>query len=216
MKKMFLAVAAIGITTAAFSQVRFGIQAIGNAGTASIKSDDMKNASTDFKIGAGAGLVADYSLSEKFGVRGSLNFLQKKSEVTYQTAEFEDKPFTISSTLNYLELPIQAIYKIPLNNMKIIVGAGPSFGYGIGGKLKAKGWMEGDVKATRSTSYPYQQRSSHSKKKRMMEPASNALTSVPMPLRELNLKMACMPMQAIHTASPTLAKVLTIRIAASS
>lgn len=144
MKKMFLAVAAIAITTAAFSQVRFGIQAIGNAGTASIKSDEMKNANTNFKIGAGGGVVADYSVSEKFGVRTSLNFLQKKSELTYQTEQFDDKPFSVNSTLNYLELPIYAVYKIPLNKMKVFVGAGPSFGYGISGKLKAKGWMEAD------------------------------------------------------------------------
>ena len=144
MKKMYLVVAATVLATAAFSQVRFGVQAIGNAGTASVSSSEMKNSNKDFQIGAGAGVVADISLSEKFGVRSSLNFLQKKSSINYETQELPGKTFSVKTTLNYLELPVHAVYKIPFKNMTAFVGAGPSFGYGISGNLKAKGWVETD------------------------------------------------------------------------
>lgn len=144
MKKIYLATVAMVLATAAFSQARFGVQVIGNAGTASISGSEMKNADKNMQAGIGAGLVGDFSLGEKFGIRSSLNFLQKKSDIHFEMQEFPGKPFSVKSTLNYLELPVQAVFKIPMNNLTAFVGAGPSFGYGLDGTLKAKGWMEED------------------------------------------------------------------------
>ena len=81
---------------------------------------------------------------EKFGIRPSLNFLQKKGGIEYKTELLPGKTSTINNTLNYLELPVQFIYKIPLGNMSAFIGAGPSLGYGVSGKIKVKGWIYED------------------------------------------------------------------------
>lgn len=66
----------------------------------------------------------------------------------FENAFFPGKTFSVNSNLNFLELPINFMYKLPLNAVSLYAGAGPSFGYGISGKLKATGWdyteVEGD------------------------------------------------------------------------
>lgn len=141
MKKVFLLAAATVLATVSFSQVRFGAQVIGNAGSASVKSEDLSNFKKPMQIGYGAGVVAEVPLQNNFCVRSSLNFLQKKSSVEFTTTEVAGKTSTIKSTLNYLELPVNLVYKIPMNGMSVYFGAGPSFGYGISGKMKYQGYL---------------------------------------------------------------------------
>ncbi len=144
MKKISLVVAATVIALASFAQVRFGAQVIGNAGSFSTNTDDLENVSNKMKISAGGGLVADISFSDKFAIRPSLNFLQKKGSIEYQTELLPGKTSTINTSLNYLELPVQFLYKIPMRSMTAFIGAGPSLGYGLSGKLKVKGWIYED------------------------------------------------------------------------
>jgi hypothetical protein len=140
MKKVFLLAAASVVATVSFSQVKLGIQAIGNAGSASIKTEEIGNFKTPMQIGFGAGLVTDISLNKNFGVRSSINFLQKKSSVEFASIG-TDKKSTINSTLNYIEVPVNFVYKVPVNSASVYFGAGPSFGYGISGKLKFQGYQ---------------------------------------------------------------------------
>jgi hypothetical protein len=139
MKKIFLAAAATIITTVSFSQVRIGIQAIGNAGSAAIETPDVEGLKKPMKIGFGAGIVADLGISDHFSIRPSLNYLQKKSGFEYES-ELEGKVNSVNTTLNYLELPVNFVYKIPMQASTVYFGAGPSLGYGISGKMVAKGW----------------------------------------------------------------------------
>ncbi|HEX8358084.1 MAG TPA: porin family protein [Segetibacter sp.] len=142
MKKILLVAAAAIITSASFSQVRFGAQVIGNAGTAAIETnEEIENLKKPTQIGFGAGVVADLGISDHFSIRPSLNYLQKKSRVEYQDEDLDGKTFSVNTTLNYLELPVNFVYKIPMNSATAFVGAGPSIGYGISGKMKAKGWI---------------------------------------------------------------------------
>src|SRR4051812_49403463 len=139
MKKVFLLAAATIVASVSFSQVKFGVQVIGNAGSASIKSEELSNFKKPMKIGFGAGVVADIPLQNNLGVRTSVNFLQKKSSVEFATPG-TDKKSTINSTLNYVEVPVNLVYKIPMKGASVYFGAGPSFGYGISGKLKFQGY----------------------------------------------------------------------------
>src|SRR5438128_4912911 len=118
MKKVFLLAAATVVATVSFSQVRFGAQVIGNAGSASVHSDGLSNFKKPIQIGYGAGVVVDVPLQNNFSVRSSLNFLQKKSSVEFTTMG-TDKKSTIKSTLNYVELPVNLVYKIPMNGKTI-------------------------------------------------------------------------------------------------
>jgi hypothetical protein len=143
MKKMLLLAAATVLATVSFSQVRFGAQVIGSAGSASIKSEQLSNFKTPMQVGFGAGIVTDISMQKNFGVRSSLNFLQKKSSVEF-TSFGTDKKSTINSTLSYVELPVNFLYKVPMKGASVYFGAGPSFGYGISGKLKYQGFDASD------------------------------------------------------------------------
>ena len=145
---MILVAFATVLATAGFSQTRFGVQVVGNAGSASFNADGVENFKKPMKVGFGAGVVADVNISDKFSFRPSLNFLQKKAAVEYQTPDLPGKDFSINSTLNYLEMPLNVAYKIPVGTSTAYIAAGPSIGYGISGKLKAKGWLaseEGEV-----------------------------------------------------------------------
>lgn len=139
MKKVFLLAATTVIATVSFSQVRFGVQAIGNAGSVSASTTGLTNVKKPTQVGFGAGVVADFPLQSNLSVRSSLNFLQKKGAIEF-TNFGTDKKSTVKSTLNYLELPVNLVYKIPMNGKSIYFGAGPSFGYGISGKMKYNGY----------------------------------------------------------------------------
>lgn len=139
MKKVFLLAAATVLATAGFSQIRYGVQVIGNAGSVSTSSQGLSNFKTPMQVGFGGGLVADIPLSNDFSIRPSLNFLQKKSTVEFTTAG-TDKKSTIKSNLNYLELPVNLVYKVPVGSASLYFGAGPLLGYGISGKMKFHGY----------------------------------------------------------------------------
>ena len=91
--------------------------------------------------GFGAGVVAELPFQNNLSLRSSLNYLQKKSSVEFSTVA--GKTNTLKSTLNYLELPVNLVYTIPMNGVSVYFGAGPSIGYGISGKMKFNGYMAG-------------------------------------------------------------------------
>lgn len=142
MKKVILLAAATVVATVSFSQVRFGAQVIGNAGSVSASSEDVPNFKKSMATGFGAGVVAEFPLQNNLSLRSSLNFLQKKSSVEF--TPIAGKTSTIKSTLNFVELPVNLVYSIPTNGSSIYFGAGPSVGYGISGKMKYQGYMIDD------------------------------------------------------------------------
>lgn len=186
MKKMFLLGVVTVIATASFSQVRFGAQVIGNAGNASFKSPEIKNSKSALQPGFGAGIAADIAISNKFSIRPSLNFLQKKNREEYQIPVFGNKQFKVNSNLNYLELPVNVVYKIPVNNMTAYVGAGPSVGYGISGKIKVNGWdyvegegeNPGEIVAAKQTLDAFKKENKGGAGMQRFEVSANALAGV--------------------------------------
>lgn len=142
MKKMFLVAAATVIATVSFSQVRYGFQVIGNAGSAAYKTGGLGNFKKQMEIGFGAGVSAEFPIGTTTSIRSSLNFLQKKNGMEFElpTPGMAGKIHKTTTTLNYIELPVNFVYTIPMPGAKVYFGAGPSFGYGIGGTIKYKGW----------------------------------------------------------------------------
>jgi len=129
MKKLFIIVAIVFISTTAFAQ--FGIT--GGATLASVKIEDQTsslNQSTDSKLGFTAGVFTSFPLSTNFIFRPGLNYTQKGGKVneTEGTLTSESK-----ITLNYIELPLDFIYKAAGG---FFVGAGPALAYGLSGKTK--------------------------------------------------------------------------------
>ena len=141
MKKMYLALAALFITAAGFSQATLGVQVIGNASSLSFQSEQIADAKKSLQPAFGAGIVADVPLAGNLSVRPALNYLQKKNSLEFGDAQDANK---MKTTLNYLELPVDFVYTIPGKAVSVYFGAGPSIGYGISGKMKYTGYVEGE------------------------------------------------------------------------
>jgi len=133
MKKVFLLVVILGILfiRPTFAQsLKIGITAGLNVSNTTIYSDNI------FKAGFQAGVVVDFGMSDKFSIIPELLFSQRGFknkhirgyDLEHPSGYLIDEPIT--STLNYLQLPINAAYKFDLgNDSKIIVFVGPYLGY---------------------------------------------------------------------------------------
>ena len=110
------------ISTASFAQIgaQVGLTA------ATISYDDFDDVDKGTKIGFTLGLFHQVPLSTNITFRPGLNFTQKGGK-------FEESGEKATFTFNYLELPLDFIYKAPGG---FFVGLGPTLGYGLSGKLK--------------------------------------------------------------------------------
>jgi len=135
MKKIVLSVALIaGIVTAVSAQTRFGINA--GAVLANLKGEESgEEQKLDSKIGITAGIRADVPLSENFSFRPGLNFVQKGGKEEF---DFLGTQIKSTTTLNYLELPLNFVYNASAGKGKFFFGAGPVFGFGLSGKFKVE------------------------------------------------------------------------------
>ena len=114
------------------AQVRFGIKAGINLPNVTAKSDGTKE-DTKMSFGFHVGTIADWSLSESFSVQPGLLFSTKGFKTT---TVMQGISVDITETVNYLEIPINAMYKLPVGSAKILIFGGPYFGYALSGKAK--------------------------------------------------------------------------------
>lgn len=141
MKKNFLLLVIL-VSSFSFSKAqstRFGFTAGATLATQKWKEESV-SIKSDTKVGFTAGVIADIALSEKFAFQPGLNFTQKGGK-------FSDDLFgeDVTFTLNYLELPLNVLYKAPAGSGKFFVGLGPSVGFGLSGKAKSGSESE-DIK----------------------------------------------------------------------
>lgn len=138
MKKLlvFTALAVTGFATQA--QVKFGAHAGINAASATFKETSGGQTTTykyDSKIGLTIGVVAEIAIADALAFRPELNFTQKGGKYSDSQSGFSIEN-TIST--NYLEMPLNVLYKFEAGGGNIFVGAGPSIGFGLSGKDKYK------------------------------------------------------------------------------
>ena len=91
--------------------------------------------STQSKIGFTAGIIGDIPISKDFSFMPALNFVQKGGKS-------KSESFENTTNLNYIEIPLNFVYRTPGQSGHLFIGAGPSFAYGISGKTKANFQME--------------------------------------------------------------------------
>ncbi|TNF41344.1 MAG: PorT family protein [Bacteroidetes bacterium] len=84
-----------------------------------------------FKPGFRVGGLASYGLNEKMAVQSGLFFHTKG--IAYKTDVWNS-----ATNLNYLELPVNGIYKINVEGKDVFLNAGPYLGLSLGGKRIAK------------------------------------------------------------------------------
>jgi hypothetical protein len=143
MKKItFLAIAAI-VSTAAFSQVKWGVQATGNLSSIGLDAEYASLFKKSSVVGFGAGVVSEASLGKSLALRTSLNLLQKGGKIK-SAFDSEDgggdgsffPSVSVENKLYYAELPVNLVYNVNTAKGNFYFGAGPSFGMGLFGKTK--------------------------------------------------------------------------------
>lgn len=130
MKKLFLSM--VMITIVATSKAQIGVQAGATFATVKITDNTSGSGSmsTSSKVGFTVGVFTDVPLSENFIFQPALNYTQKGGKTTDTFQGITDES---NLTLNYLELPLNFLYK-PAGGF--FVGAGPTLSYGLSGKNK--------------------------------------------------------------------------------
>ncbi|TCD00876.1 porin family protein [Pedobacter psychroterrae] len=142
MKKLFLLLLLAGAATMASAQyypVKFGFKAGGTYATFSGYSDGGNEAQMKYRPSFFAGATVELLFSESFSIESGLSYVSKGAKTTFDISldELEgigvDLNFSGSATLglDYIELPVNALFTMPSGDGSIVLGGGPYFGYGI-------------------------------------------------------------------------------------
>lgn len=136
MKKVTLIFAAVFAAMGVSAQTGFGFQAGVNLASAQLESYNSTTNRTEeldskSKTGFTAGFVADVPLATNFSFMPELNFVQKGFEYENATGNVVAKAKT---TLNFIEVPLNFVYKADVGMGRLFFGLGPSVGFGISGK----------------------------------------------------------------------------------
>jgi len=129
MRKKVLLVVSVAILTMVYAQAQidFGVRA--GLNLTNIKySGGGFSMSPDMKPGFQLGVVGEISVIESFVIQPGIIFAQQGYKL--------DKWKT---SLNYIQIPVNAMYKVDLGCANLLLQAGPYFGFGISGKTKYDG-----------------------------------------------------------------------------
>jgi len=135
MKKIgtiLLVISFSAITNQLFSQIKIGPTVGLNLSTMTMKYSGM---SLDPKTKAGfhIGCISEINIAKNFYLQPGLIFTTKGSKYSVKDYGYS---YDISISPSFIELPVNALYKIDVSSIKVFLLAGPSFAYGIGGKYK--------------------------------------------------------------------------------
>ena len=133
MKKAFLLLAMPALSLMSFAQ-SIGGQIGGNFSSIAYKytgTGSSGSSTAKTTVGFLVGVVAEIPVVKSLNFRPELNYIQKGGKLTGSGSE-------ATFQLNYVELPLNFTYKIDAGPGKVYFGAGPSVGFGLSGKAKAK------------------------------------------------------------------------------
>jgi len=121
------------------SEFRLGVTT--GLGFSNMKMDDDEDFSA--KAGFKIGVIAEYAFNEHFALSSGLVFNQRGfKEIFSGTFMGFEEQSTTKINLNYIQLPVNAVVRLPINNSLNIVGfAGPYFSYALSGKVTWEGTL---------------------------------------------------------------------------
>lgn len=128
MKKVLLSVAAMLIAGLSFGQVKWGIVAGPNFSSATVKPEGGDKETSGLITSVRAGVTVDLPLADEFYIGTGLLFAGKGAK----NKDNKD----IKTTLGYLQLPVNFLFKPEVGSGRLVLGAGPYVAYGISGKHK--------------------------------------------------------------------------------
>ena len=138
MKKIFLLAGAVIICSLA-SQAQFKVGIVTGANVSNQHRNDVnggKLISNEAFKGFHAGVVADWQIAKNIYLQPQLLYTRKGAK--YTAALGTDARLT----LNYVEMPVNILYKVNIPFGKIVAGAGPVIGYSFSGKLQNNGQVK--------------------------------------------------------------------------
>jgi len=144
MKKKLLTICLIIATITSFAQssqkstVAFGIKGgINFASLLQTEEGSSNSISSSLLTSFQAGIFADFKFGDSFSVQPSLLYTGKgATDKENVSSEGFSESSNVKLTLNYLQLPIYALYHKPVGNNDFFIGAGPFIAYGLSGKEK--------------------------------------------------------------------------------
>jgi len=113
------------------SKISFGILGGANFQNLNGKLSTGDNLENDMLLGFHAGVNVQIPLAPEFYFQPGLMFAVKGAKST----PFEGNDFTSKTKINYIEMPLNMVYKAALGNGFFMLGFGPYVAYGIGGKV---------------------------------------------------------------------------------
>lgn len=119
---------------AAFSQTRLGFTAGASISNLYEKHGDDK-VKSKYKIGLTAGIMLDVPMERNGSFQPALNFIQKGGK--NETGEGSTL-VTSDIRLNYVEMPLNVVFRIPCSAGKVVLGGGPAIALGLSGKSSVK------------------------------------------------------------------------------
>lgn len=133
MKKVLLSLIAVAILfVGAQAQITFAPRV--GLNMANVGGDDTDD--NKMKMGMQIGAIVNYGFSDAISLQTGLLFSQKGTKID---AEGYSDPIIVN--VNYLEIPINAVYGLELGGNTLQFLAGPYVGIGLSGKVKSD--MEG-------------------------------------------------------------------------
>ena len=113
----------------------FGVNAGFTLSSYTLKVEGEKSTSKS-KVGFTGGVVAGLPLGGGVSFRPALNFTQMGGVL-------KESGYKSTTTMNFIELPLNFVYKVVAPASSFFAGLGPSLAYGISGKYKDE--FDGDV-----------------------------------------------------------------------
>ena len=154
MNKKFFSVLLVAALTASFAQAQFtfGARAGFNLTTSSGKVDGKKvegDMKPKYKPGFQIGVVGEYAFSDNFAIQPGILFATQGHKVNWsQTFPMGKMEIKGTVNINYLQVPVNAQYKLDLGGNALLLQAGPYFGFALSGKSKSETTFNGETEKT--------------------------------------------------------------------
>jgi hypothetical protein len=135
MKRLFVLCAIIYFTTLSYGQISIGLSAGSILSSMSVDLRDLSTFRIKPKFGLNFNLIADINLNPSLSLSTGLSFSQKGFRQTLYT---QYSPFTsaeMTTSLNYLEIPVYLKLHTNMTKVNFFYGVGPYFSYGLNGKV---------------------------------------------------------------------------------
>ena len=137
--KKFILIMLATVLTVGYAQAQFkiggrvGLTFTSVWGSAVPKAVLEKDSDVESLLGVQAGIVAEYNFSKNFAIQPAVLFATQG----YATREkVDNRELLMNFNLNYIQMPVNLMFKAGSRNVKFILYTGPYVGYALNGKWK--------------------------------------------------------------------------------